>query len=1268
MNRFLPTQGMGWAEFQAFVQGLLHSSMYVRGEGPRLVECCDYGAPGQKQDGIDHLGVFEDGSTLAVQDKEQAKLTPGQVTKIVDAASFQADRYVIAYSGVASAAVRREIHSHPRWEIWDACDLLNRLWRLPLLVSARLLEQHWDIDTRRRFIDVAGADHFLTVDAYFRPWMQPTSLFHHVTPFVGDEAMVEEVVAALVGDDIRVVVLSGPAGQGKSRLLLEVLRRCEARGVGMRAHVRSDHLPLDAMSLRALDDDCVIVIEDVHRDMEAFETLLGYVRRTPNTKLVATLRPSSDAALSQAIARASFHTGEVFRREVMRLDRAQAEQLVQELTSDLDLVPGVSGRLVRQAKTMPFVAVVAIAMIRRGELATGRRTDADFRAEVLARYGTVVTEGVPDVDPLSVRSLLELIAALTPLDISDVDALDRIAEIMGTSRRIVMERLKILGDHGAILIVGNITRVIPDVLADELLATAAVVNGGDTGFVSAVWKNFGDRHGIHLIDTFAELEWRLRQSATDTSEEPPDLFAPIWSDVLQRVMQGDCGTRVTLLGYLTRTAATQPHRVLDLVRRIMAKPTPESAVGSVWRVTHGKVLEAAVALIATCGMAERALFGDALDLLWVIVRRKVAEDSATANAQHALITLATIRNATWPAAGQIVVEKVRRWLAEPSDHPTTVTPLFILEPLLEKSGSNTEQIGNNFRHCTYGIDPLVVGPLRRTVIGLLSDIVATSSIRRSIEAIGLLGRALREPRPDFGRDVQKREILGWEEDSLAIADALKAIAESAPDPLHRLAVWEAVHWHAERAESPRVRQLCTDVRDRLECRTDEDVITLCLAAPAWRRRAGTTGAFIIEQQKTERRSAASQLWNLGTAQAAIDLLAQQVRVITEARRSVLGLDFLFQEILDIRPSEPEALLDAVAAEPSGVLVSAIPVLLNGLACQDKARFMTILTQLVTDPGHAHAAIAGFRIYDWVSIVPDSTSVLLQATDNEDISLRSEAVRSLAGLLRKDSSHIALLPRFLDQHQREVREVIETVYGHYPLETVNTLNDAERHDLLSIVVTLDTDHSPFDQIITALALHDPATVIAAINEQAIAGKIYLIGIPNLSKAIADPHLLTAWLIDAANRDQRSRIQLEWVWPVVAGSAPTSAAKAAIRQIIDRGNEHELDFMCTALARCEQFALNEPSLTNRLIEALDSHTPEARARAYSSLISGALPMERRRTPGEPDIRVQQSAEQAKNLAGQTELRHSTRALFTEIARIATADIQDDLYRDKQAELEP
>jgi hypothetical protein len=292
--------------------------------------------------------------------------------------------------------------------------------------------------------------------------------------------------------------------------------------------------------------------------------------------------------------------------------------------------------------------------------------------------------------------------------------------------------------------------------------------------------------------------------------------------------------------------------------------------------------------------------------------------------------------------------------------------------------------------------------------------------------------------------------------------------------------------------------------------------------------------------------------------------------------------------------------------------------------------------------------------------------LLAATENSDTRVRSEAVKSLAALIRNDPSYLTLLRGLLEQHPHEVREAIDAVYGFRSAEQISALGDAGRRDLLSIVITMDLAIFPHAQLINTLAQHDPAAVVTAITEHAIDGKFYITGAPNLSETLTDPELLTEWLIESANRDQRSWLQLEWVWPVLAGETPTPAARAAIQRIVERGYEHELDFLCTALAQCDQFALKEPNLTNLLIAALESHPPEVQAQAHDSLICGALPTEIQRIRGEPDTGLQATSDEATQLASHSELRHSTRKLFTKIAQLASSHIMVDLERDERADL--
>jgi len=126
----LPTGGMGWEEFEDFLDALLVRLRLVPGVASRLVDSSRYGRQGQKQDGIDHCGSYDDGTTSTWQCKEQLKLTEADVQEIIENTGVAADKHVIVFSRVADGKARREVTKRVGWSIWDGRDLGN-LVRLP---------------------------------------------------------------------------------------------------------------------------------------------------------------------------------------------------------------------------------------------------------------------------------------------------------------------------------------------------------------------------------------------------------------------------------------------------------------------------------------------------------------------------------------------------------------------------------------------------------------------------------------------------------------------------------------------------------------------------------------------------------------------------------------------------------------------------------------------------------------------------------------------------------------------------------------------------------------------------------------------------------------------------------------------------------------------------------------------------------------------------------------------------------------------------------
>lgn len=471
-GNMLPTAGMGWEKLEEFLDDLLVRLRLVPGAVPRLMESSRYGRPGQKQDGIDHLGSYGDRTTSTWQCKEQLALTEADVQDIIEKTGFPANKHVIVFSRVADAKARREIAKHAGWSIWDQRDLGHYVRSLPVHEARTLLDAHFGTAVRRQFLPMPGTDAFLGLEEFYGPLLAEDRRFHHKADLVGREADLAALVQGLTDPGgPKVIVVAAPAGRGKSRLVLEVLRQLQQMQPTIPVLVRVEQRPLDSAALQELPDGPgVLLAEDAHRDPAGVEMLLQYARRTPGTRVIVTSRPSGEMTVELAALAAQFDRAEILARTLTPLTIAAARELVTTLCGSGLSIPGRFAEALAQAsRSTPLVAVVAIAMIRRGELSTALRLDEQFRREILLRYGQVITEGVPNVPAEQVRSTLALVAALSPVDLDDRALVDAMARFQGTAVPALLSTLDALTSHGVLLERTRKLSLTADVLADEVL-------------------------------------------------------------------------------------------------------------------------------------------------------------------------------------------------------------------------------------------------------------------------------------------------------------------------------------------------------------------------------------------------------------------------------------------------------------------------------------------------------------------------------------------------------------------------------------------------------------------------------------------------------------------------------------------------------------------------------------------------------------------------------------------------------------------------------
>src|SRR6266516_4945162 len=99
----LPTPELTWDELESFLDSLLERLQRLPGANPRLTSSYRHGRRGDDQEGIDHYGTYDDGSTSTWQCRARESLGPAAVKEIVRETEVEADRHVIVFGRRASA-------------------------------------------------------------------------------------------------------------------------------------------------------------------------------------------------------------------------------------------------------------------------------------------------------------------------------------------------------------------------------------------------------------------------------------------------------------------------------------------------------------------------------------------------------------------------------------------------------------------------------------------------------------------------------------------------------------------------------------------------------------------------------------------------------------------------------------------------------------------------------------------------------------------------------------------------------------------------------------------------------------------------------------------------------------------------------------------------------------------------------------------------------------------------------------------------------------
>ncbi len=903
LTPMLPFQRLTAEEFERVVADLMER----RYPGAKVSQL---GGRGDDQRGFDILIVQPGGHRIGVQCKREQQFGPKKVEKALEAAELEVDESFIALARVATAEARFELDKHAGWQLWDLADL-SRLVRLLNPEAAHQVVRTYFPDHVEAFLGLKPASPWQTAEEYYRS--SSRTLLDHRQALVGRAQLVDDVVTWVnnpEGTEIAMVI--GRGGLGKSKLLWEVASRADRADV----HVRFlavgqqptagdfDHLPRTG--------SLVVVLDDAH-DVDRVAGITSQLWQSrPGAKVLLATRPYGKVELDAEIWRLSQAPRTTTQWELGDLTHTEAAELVADLTSRSPRDP-FTQQLAAVSRDCPFIAVVAADLYRRGELAGSTFTsDAALRRDVFRRFTDQMTGPRGGLDAAERRSVLAALAIFQPVRLDDPDFEAAVGELTGiASWDVVNGRIRELEDAGLVLRRGGTAvRVIPDMFADVLVANAAYDDrsGLPTSFLARAQRAAGGAALQHLLVNASRIDWQVRDGGPGRT----DIVDSLWAALREQLLSGSFDEQLSLLGLLSRIAYFQPGLALRLVDEILATDEDGSApvdpVERLWAATRAHVVYATVPVLQN--IAYRLKFvRPALDRLWTL-----AQDDQRPTNQHPEHPLRVLRDIADLRTGKpfvyidTVIDAATDWLTMPS----RLSPFDVIEPVLAVEGSDEMSSDTALTFHPFGIDPVPVRPARQRVVDLAFTQAESSDVPSAVRAIRTLVHAIRDPIGMFNRQVTPSERERWAIEFVPIIERLgKLGAGPRRDPAIRLAIREALEWHADHSETATKEA----AQAALACLvpTIEDDLAACLHAGWPELRTGLSFEEAERAQREEFSRVAAAISEGRSDQEILDRLENRLRIERLASERVDGSGRFIADFFAGRPSAATLLCERVLA-------------------------------------------------------------------------------------------------------------------------------------------------------------------------------------------------------------------------------------------------------------------------------------------------------------------------------------------------------------------
>lgn len=787
----LPLFDLTPERFQSFCRDLITAL-------PEIVECHQYGVSGNPQLGIDLVATTTSGDIVSHQCRRVQIFDPADLRKLASDVKYEASHFYALIACRATSSVRDEEKKHERWTVWDVDDISAQVRRLPQETARRLVLTNFGGRWCRDFLGIEPFTAFLLPDDFFSPLLDVRKIFNHSFPLVGRKTELDEMQRFVDDPEKRILVLPGRGGIGKSKVLQAFADAAKATHTVLFAQLDIDITP-EALSELPLSP-LVIVVDDAHR-REDLGLLFAYAIRK-RVKLVLSTRPQLLDDLPSLAARHHVDPGEMQqlqslsplpRQDVETLAReilgANLQHLARELaavTWDCSLITVVGGYLLRERRVTPSLLA----------------DDDQFRETALARFfDEVVEHAKPGSQERALRTLLEVIAALAPVQVQTDRFASPAMALTGMDYATVSEWCTTLERHGVLVARHDGLRIVPDLLSDYILGVACARP-------AAAGERFVDRvvaavegFDTSLLRNLAAVDWRVGAKKGQELQ----VLGSVWQTVVDEFKNAPNSQRLQMLRQLRDVGFFLPRQMLDLAKMAIDFPAtaPESEpYAGMLKTSHDEVLSLLPETVRFTAY-NPTTFDSACDFLWRLANdTRIPVPRPGAGDKSALSILCeamapSIRKPQW--VHYKLMERVEAWLkiaATPFEHRGIVRTVA---SLLAKTGEDVFSEDDDLKLTIqrFGLPVNYLRNLRDRAIEIIAEALTHS--QRGVVSAGV--KAL--------EDVARRAIAfgdlnlsddyrtSWKPERLVAFEHLQRLAARTNDPVIGVQIRQAIAWYAD---------------------------------------------------------------------------------------------------------------------------------------------------------------------------------------------------------------------------------------------------------------------------------------------------------------------------------------------------------------------------------------------------------------------------------------------------------------------------------------